>query len=137
MLNSMAINDAAAQFKYEDKDVQQLQFDTPYEYNVCFYPNYWLKDRERGGIVIPESQTPKIEFSTTVATSIALTSPLIGSPEAEPLEDRIKVTWNHHYVPKKTYNDTYPTFAIQYMLPSVNESGDPLWPPDFLLSFRA
>ena len=121
MLNSMAINDAAAQFKYEDKDVQQLQFDTPYEYNVCFYPNYWLKDRERGGIVIPESQTPKIEFSTTVATSIALTSPLIGSPEAEPLEDRIKVTWNHHYVPKKTYNDTYPTFAIQYMKSNSSE----------------
>ena len=121
MLNSMAINDAAAQFKYEDKDAQQLQFDTPYEYNVCFYPNYWLKDRERGGIVIPESQTPKIEFSSTVATSIALTSPLIGSPEAEPLEDRIKVTWNHHYVPKKTYNDTYPTFAIQYMKSNSSE----------------
>ena len=121
MLNSMAINDAAAQFKYEDKDVQQLQFDTPYEYNVCFYPNYWLKANEHGGTVIPESQTPIAQFSTTVATSIALTSPLIGSPEAEPLEDRIKVTWNHHYVPKKTYNGTYPTFAIQYMKSNSSE----------------
>ena len=115
LLKTVAISDAADVFKYEDKDVQQLQFDTPYEYSVCFYPNYWLEAQGRGGTVKPETQAPLAEFSTTANVKIALTSPLIGSPEATPLDDRIEVTWNHHYVPKKTYNGFYPTFAIQYM----------------------
>jgi len=115
LLKTVAISDAADVFKYEDKDVQQLQFDTPYEYSVCFYPNYWLEAQGRGGTVKPETQAPLAQFSTTANVKIALTSPLIGSPEATPLDDRIEVTWNHHYVPKKTYNGFYPTFAIQYM----------------------
>ena len=121
MLKSLAINEADDVFKYVDKDAQQLQFDTPYEYSVCFYPNYWLADHGRGGTVNPEKQDPMTEFSKTVETSIETSSPLIGSPEAEPLTDRIKVKWNHHYVPKKTFSGTYPTFAVQYQKSNSSE----------------
>lgn len=113
LLKSVAINDADEVFKYVDNDAQQLLFNTTYEYSVCFYPNYWLEDRGRGGKVKPDSQGPMAEFSTTKKANIATTSPLIGSPEAEPLADRIKVKWNHHYVPKKTFSGAYPTFTVQ------------------------
>ena len=88
---------------------------------MCFYPNYWLDGRGHGGTVDPEKHTPMPEFSKTIVTSIVPTSPLIGSPEAEPLEDRIKVTWNHHYVPKRTFSGTFTTFAIQYMKSNSSE----------------
>ena len=121
LLKTLSISNADDVFKYVDRDAQELQFNTPYEYNVCFYPNYWLADRGRGGTVKPDTDGPMAEFSTTVKTSIDLTSPLIGSPEAEPLADGIKVTWNHHYVPKKTFNGTYPTFAVQYQKTNSTE----------------
>ena len=121
LLKSVSIKDADDVFKYEDKDAQQLEFNTPYEYNVCFYPNYWLESRGHGGTVDPEKQAPMAEFSKTAETQIATISPLIGNPEAEPLEDRIKVTWNHHYVPKRTFDGTFPTFTIQYQKTNSSE----------------
>ena len=121
LMNSVSIKSADNVFKYEDKNPQQLEFNTPYEYNVCFYPNYWLESRGHGGNVDPEKQAPMAEFSKTVETQIETTSPLIGDPEAEPLEDRIKVTWNHHYVPRKTFSGNYPTFAIQYRKTNSSE----------------
>ena len=121
LVKSVSIKNADEVFKYEDKDAQQLEFNTPYEYNVCFYPNYWLESRGHGGTVDPEKQAPMAEFSKTVETQIATTSPLIGDPEAEPLADRIKVTWNHHYVPRKTFSGNYPTFAIQYQKTNSSE----------------
>ena len=113
MLKDMSIDNPDIQFKYEDKDAE-LDFETTYEYSVCFYPNYWLQDRGRGGTVVPSANGPMDLLSTSVEdVVISLTTPLIGCPEVTPFEDRIEVVWNHLAVPKNTYNGTEPTFAVQ------------------------
>ena len=114
LLKSLAIDRATDEFKYVDKDFD-LEFETAYEYSVCFYPNYWLQEKGRGGTVIPDSHGPMDEFSKKTKTIIKLTSPLIGCPEVTPLDESIEIAWNHLPVPKKTFSGTEPSFTIQYL----------------------
>ena len=114
LLKSLSIDKASDEFNYVDMD-DELKFETAYEYNVCFYPNYWLQEKDRGGTVVPDTDGPMDEFSKVTKTIITLTSPLIGCPDVTPLEDRIEIVWNHLPVPKKTFSGTEPTFTIQYL----------------------
>ena len=113
-LKSVAIEKATDEFSYEDKDFN-LEFETAYEYNVCFFPNYWLLEKGRGGTIIPDSHGPMDEFSKTIKTMIKLSSPLVGCPEVTPLNESIEIAWNHLPVPKKTYGNSEPTFTVQYL----------------------
>lgn len=114
MLRAVTIDRGSETFKYEDKDTE-LKLSTPYEYRVCFYPNYWLKDYGRGGNIVPEEDGPMDEFSSDIAhVSITPTSPFTLSPVATPAEDHIDLSWSHAPVPSKTFSGTSPTFTIQY-----------------------
>ena len=113
-LKSVAIDNPSNEFSYDDNDYD-LEFETVYEYNVCFYPNYWLQEKGLGGTVIPDTHGPMDEFSKTIKTIIKLSSPLIGCPDVTPLDESIEISWNHLPVPKNTYRNTEPTFTVQYL----------------------
>ncbi len=110
-------NDTNKTYQYVDNGgFSFLEFNTAYEYKVCFIPNYWLADYGKGGTIDVEHHEPIDAFSERISDVYVKTeTPFVGSPQAIPLEETIKVVWNHQVVPKNTFSGTETLFYVDRM----------------------
>ncbi len=123
-LASVNDNQQDTDFKYEDKSgIDRIgpDFNTPYEYTVCFIPNYWLMDYGKGGTIDILRYQPINEFSERIANvRVETQTPFVQTPQVFPLEESIKVVWEHKVVPQKTFSDTETVFYVDRMASTSN-----------------